>query len=205
MSGVASLPVRARWPRCSRLLGPGTRVVLLPQADGTPSAVVVRTKDGEQTLSQPYQRATARRRRGAPASTRPIRPGAGREQGAVRHAPPPAQRYTLYFDVGGTVLTAASQIAMNEALAAALARSGGEIVVTATPTRRRRHATTSCRAPGGAGSAALRGARLPAERIEAVGRGERELAVPTADEVDEPRNRRVDDRGSLKRQALSSA
>jgi outer membrane protein OmpA-like peptidoglycan-associated protein len=28
-------------------------------------------------------------------------------------------------------------------------------------------------------------------RIEAAGRGERELAVPTADEVDEPRNRRV--------------
>jgi OOP family OmpA-OmpF porin len=33
--------------------------------------------------------------------------------------------------------------------------------------------------------------QFPAKRIEAVGRGERELAVPTADEVDEPRNRRV--------------
>jgi len=32
---------------------------------------------------------------------------------------------------------------------------------------------------------------FPADRIEAMGRGERELAVPTADEVDEPRNRRV--------------
>jgi flagellar motor protein MotB len=28
--------------------------------------------------------------------------------------------------------------------------------------------------------------------IEAVGRGEREPAVPTADDVDEPRNRRVE-------------
>ena len=33
--------------------------------------------------------------------------------------------------------------------------------------------------------------QFPAARIEAVGRGERELAVPTADDVEEPRNRRV--------------
>ena len=33
---------------------------------------------------------------------------------------------------------------------------------------------------------------FPAARIEAVGRGERELLVPTEDGVDEPRNRRVE-------------
>jgi outer membrane protein OmpA-like peptidoglycan-associated protein len=33
--------------------------------------------------------------------------------------------------------------------------------------------------------------QFPAQRIEAVGRGKRELAVPTADEVNEPLNRRV--------------
>ena len=38
---------------------PGTRVVLLPQADDKPSAVIVRAKDGEEVLSRPYQRATA--------------------------------------------------------------------------------------------------------------------------------------------------
>jgi outer membrane protein OmpA-like peptidoglycan-associated protein len=31
-----------------------------------------------------------------------------------------------------------------------------------------------------------------AERVESVGRGKRELLVPTADEVDEPQNRRVE-------------
>ncbi|MBT2321789.1 hypothetical protein J7E62_05365 [Variovorax paradoxus] len=42
-----------------------TRVVLLPQADGSPSAVVVRSNnDSEETLSKPYQRATARARGG---------------------------------------------------------------------------------------------------------------------------------------------
>ncbi|HEV3009509.1 MAG TPA: OmpA family protein, partial [Burkholderiales bacterium] len=33
---------------------------------------------------------------------------------------------------------------------------------------------------------------IAAERIRASGRGERELVTPTADGVDEPRNRRVE-------------
>jgi len=33
---------------------------------------------------------------------------------------------------------------------------------------------------------------VPAERIQARGRGERELLVPTEDQVREPRNRRVE-------------
>jgi hypothetical protein len=45
-------------------------------------------------------------------------------------APPRPQRYTLYFDAGGTVLTAESQKVLEEVLAAALARSGGDMVIT---------------------------------------------------------------------------
>jgi outer membrane protein OmpA-like peptidoglycan-associated protein len=33
---------------------------------------------------------------------------------------------------------------------------------------------------------------IPAERIQAAGRGKRELLVPTGDNVSEPRNRRVE-------------
>ena len=33
---------------------------------------------------------------------------------------------------------------------------------------------------------------IPPSRIQAAGRGERELLVPTADDVAEPRNRRVE-------------
>jgi outer membrane protein OmpA-like peptidoglycan-associated protein len=33
---------------------------------------------------------------------------------------------------------------------------------------------------------------VPADSLETVGRGERDLLVPTEDEVDEPRNRRVE-------------
>ncbi|MDP9880910.1 outer membrane protein OmpA-like peptidoglycan-associated protein [Variovorax boronicumulans] len=174
---------------------PGTRVVLLPQADGTPSAVVVRAKDGEEVLSKPYQRATA----AVGASGAPVvdQADAAKVQADNKPLfdmrPPLPQRYTVFFEVGTTTLTAASQQIMTEALAAALARSGGDIVVTG-------HTDTK-----GAGEQNDQLSRrraqevvqlfverqFPANRIEAVGRGERDLAVPTADEVDEPRNRRV--------------
>jgi len=38
----------------------------------------------------------------------------------------------------------------------------------------------------------LVGIGIPAERIRTAGRGERELLVPTDDNVEEPRNRRVE-------------
>ena len=38
----------------------------------------------------------------------------------------------------------------------------------------------------------LAGEGVPVEKMEVAGRGEREPLVPTADEVDEPRNRRVE-------------
>jgi OmpA-OmpF porin, OOP family len=174
---------------------PGTRVVLLPQADGKPSAVVVRAKDGEEILSQPYQRATAAvGAKGAPvvdqADSAKVQ---GENKPLFDMRPPPPQRYTVFFEVGGTTLTPASQQIMTEALAAALARSGGDIVVTG-------HTDTKGSGESNDQLSRRRAQevvqlfverRFPANRVEAVGRGERDLAVPTADEVDEPRNRRV--------------
>jgi OOP family OmpA-OmpF porin len=174
---------------------PGTRVVLLPQADGKPSAVAVRVKDGEEILSKPYQRATA----SVGASGAPV---VDQVDPAKVHAenkflfdmqPPPPHRYTLYFDLGGTRLTPTSQQIVNEALAAAQTRSGSDIVVTGhTDTKgalEQNDMLSQRRAQEVAQIFVER--QFPAKRIEAVGRGERELAVPTADEVDEPRNRRV--------------
>ncbi|MGJ7555338.1 OmpA family protein [Variovorax sp. GB1R11] len=174
---------------------PGTRVVLLPQADGKPSAVVVRAKEGEETLSTPYQRATAAvGARGAPVVDQvdPAKLQADNKP-LFDMRPPLPQRYTVYFELGGTTLTAASQQVMTEAMAAALARSGSDIVVTGhTDTKgngEQNDLLSRRRAQEVAQLFIER--QFPANRIEAVGRGERELAVPTADEVDEPRNRRV--------------
>lgn len=189
---IVAIALSALMAACST---PGTRVVLLPQADGKPSAVVVSTEDGEETLSKPYQRATA----AAGARGAPVVDEADPAQVKSRNKelfdlmPPPMQRYTVYFEPGETVLTAQSQAVMNEALTAALARSGGEIVVTGhtdtVGTVARNDELSRNRAAQIRQILLERG--FPSARIEAVGRGERELAVQTQDEVDESRNRRV--------------
>jgi len=174
---------------------PGTRVVLLPQPDGKPSAVVVGTEDGEETLSEPFQRATAKAHaRGAPVVDR-ADPGRveAENKALFELMPPPPQSFTIYFEANETVLTPASQRALNEALAAAQARSGGEIIVTG-------HTDTVGTVSHNDELSRVRASLVrqifvdkgfQPNRVEAVGRGERELAIQTGDEVLEPRNRRV--------------
>lgn len=174
---------------------PATRVVLLPQEDGSASAVVVRTAAGEQLLSQPYQRATAPRGANTAPALDQADPAQVRQANAALFSlmPPPIQRYTLYFNTGGTALTPESQQLLPQLLTAAIARIGGDIVVIG-------HTDTKGAGPQN-DALSLRRAQevrqtlvqqgFPAQRIEAAGRGERDLAVTTADDVDEPRNRRV--------------
>ncbi|MFT4267983.1 MAG: OmpA family protein [Xenophilus sp.] len=192
LSGVVLLAGATLLAACST---PATRVVLLPQDDGRPSAVVVRTGSGEQRLDQPYQRATAAHGTQAAPTVDTVDPAQLRKDNPQLFAlrPPAPQHYTLYFTTGGTTLTDASQQTLQEMLAAALARPGADIVVaghtdTVGPGPRN-DALSHERADSVRQMLVQRG--FPAERIEAVGRGEREPAVPTADEVDEPRNRRV--------------
>lgn len=173
----------------------GTRVILLPQADGKPSAVVVGTKGGQETLAKPYQRATALSgATGAPTVDAADPEKVRAENGALFDLVPPAPaRYTVYFESGGTVLTRESQQAMAEALTAALARSGGELVVTGhtDTTGSSAQNDTLSRQRAQQVRQLFLDRNFPVQRTEAVGRGERDLAVPTADNVNEPRNRRV--------------
>jgi outer membrane protein OmpA-like peptidoglycan-associated protein len=172
-----------------------TRVVLLPQPDGQPSAVVVRANDGEEVLAKPYQRATATR--GATGAPMVDQADPERIQAENRSLfdlmPPVAQRYTLYFDSGGILITDESLATLREALAAAAARAGGEILLTGyTDTRgtaEQNDELSRRRAREVRQMLVERG--FPANRMQAIGRGERNLAVQTADEVEEPRNRRV--------------
>ncbi|QHJ01342.1 OmpA family protein [Xylophilus rhododendri] len=178
----------------------GTKVTLLPQADGTPSAVIVRSTAAgpqavsEQRLDEPYQTA-------AIGPGRPIALGADKAEQVHQayeplfaNAPPPPAKFVLYFRAGTTQLTPESQQAVQRVLAETLTRSGAEIVLIG-------HTDTT--SSGEANDAlSLRRARLVRDLflqrgvapalVEATGRGERELAVKTADNVDEPRNRRVE-------------
>lgn len=193
---AATLPVVVLAGLLAGCTAPSTRVVLLPPNEGTlATAVVVRAQHGELLLSQPYQQATAAL--GAPGAPELQQLDAAGVRGANRTLfdllPPRAQHYTVYFATGDSNLTPESEQAMAEALVAALARPGGDIVVTGHTDTRGNLASndTLSRQRAQQVRQMFLDRGFPASRIEAVGRGERELAVPTPDEVDEPRNRRV--------------
>ncbi|WP_372659256.1 OmpA family protein [Hydrogenophaga sp.] len=173
---------------------PATRVTLLPQADGSSSAVVVETSRGSQLINQPYQTAEVSRR--GTLSTDQTSAEKVREQFPQLLAlqPPAPQRFTLNFEPGTSTLTSESTAQLERVITDALARAGGEIVVTGHTDRQgtleSNDALSLERARAVRAVLIERG--FVAERIEAVGRGEREPLVPTADEVVEPRNRRAE-------------
>ena len=171
-------------------------VVLLPQPDGTPSAVVVQSAGGTQTLATPYSRATARTFDRAPPKVDSTSASDTRSRYAplFDSAPPPPRRFVLYFDSGNTKLTPESERLLPEVIQTAVSRSGAEIMVVG-------HTDTKGSLSANDELALMRARlvvrrlvenRFPPEKIEAAGRGERELAVPTRDDFDEPRNRRVE-------------
>lgn len=198
------LPALLRWavPAVAVLLAacaapppqPSTRVVLLPQDDGAPSAVVVQTAGGQQRLDKPYERASVVVASQPPVvDTTDAATVQARNPSLFSMRPARPQRYVLFFDTGGTRLAAQSQRDLDALLGDALARPGADLVITGyTDTRgaaAANDALSLARAQSVRQMLIQRG--FAQERLEAAGRGERELAVPTADEVDEPRNRRV--------------
>ncbi len=201
------LPHLAHLPRPARIAlaclaallagcaAPRTQVVLLPQADGSASAVVLRAGQAQQVLDQPYQRASIAQR--GDASFRVDHTDAAAVRAAYPELfalqPAPAKVFTLYFATGGASLEPSSEAELAAALQGALAEPGSSIVVVGhTDTRGDPASNDALSLQRAAEVRQLLVARgFPAERIEAAGRGARDLAVPTGPQVDEARNRRV--------------
>ena len=169
------------------------RVVLLPSADDRPGAVVVRDAGGEVRLDRPY--AATRRSLGGNDAYQSSPEEVSERFGAALDARPPRPvSYLLYFEAGGNVLTAASQAALVD-----IRRSITEL---AAPEVRIIGHTDRVGSVEGNDALSLKRAEslreqliaagVAADKLEAVGRGERDPLVPTADEVDEPKNRRVE-------------
>ncbi|APW36683.1 hypothetical protein RD110_05315 [Rhodoferax koreense] len=179
---------------------PRVEVVLLPQEDGSPSAVQVSSGNATEKLSRPYERFVATP--GRPPLVDQADPAAIARDFESLFAMRPAkpQRFVLYFEAGDATLSDASQATIGQIFEAAGQRPGADILVVGhTDTRGSTDANDQLslqRAQQVRTTLMQRQLfvlhQVPVERIEAIGRGERELAVPTADEVDEPRNRRVE-------------
>ena len=173
---------------------PVTRVVLLPQADGSASSVIVKSAKGEQILSTPYQRVSGQEESALKADQTTAAEVQKVYPQLIAANPPAPTKYILNFMPGGTALTPESQAALPKILEDATKRSGADLVVTGhTDTTGALLANDELSFKRAQVVAQLLvDAGAPAARTEAVGRGKRELLVKTADEVDEPQNRRVE-------------
>ena len=168
-------------------------MVLLPDEDGGHGQVAILESGGKPTDAIVGE-ANSRASLGGTPSIRPAGNLKPAEAALVSDLPPPAKSFTLYFLEGTTDMTPESAPVLEEIRAEIAKRPGAEVQVTG-------HTDT-------VGSAADNDA-LSQKRAEeilnllaskgfdrsimsAVGRGERELKVPTADNVESPTNRRVE-------------
>lgn len=171
-----------------------TRVTLLPQASGKPSAVDVSTDRGTEQISTPYQVATVGRLGGLSVQSTTPEQVLANYPSLLALQPLPPDRFVLEFEAGSSQLTPESQILLDTVIIKAQARPGGEIVVIGHSDRQgteQANDQLSLERARWVRNMLLERGFQP-DRVEAVGRGEREPLIPTDDGVAEPRNRRAE-------------
>lgn len=175
---------------CSHLT---ERVVLLPSADGRASSVVVRTAQGETRLANAY--AAAEISDGKVVKSTVPEQEVRREYGEVLAAQPSRPRsFVVYFYFQTTQLRPESRAVLEQVRQEVATHPAPEIVVIGHTDRmgsddfNDRLSIERARVVRDA----ILSVGIRAAALSVAGRGEREPAVPTRDEVAEPRNRRVE-------------
>ena len=169
-------------------------VVLVPAADGHIGTVVIDRAGKKTTLNTAY---ASSRARGAEEVSNGMLPSADvqRDFGATLSAIParPAS-FLLYFVTGTDELTEESKTEVQRVLDELRRRPLPDIQVIGHTDSVGAEAENDVLSLQRAEKlrTEMLGLGIPEARIRAAGRGEREPLVPTADGVDEPRNRRVE-------------
>jgi outer membrane protein OmpA-like peptidoglycan-associated protein len=168
-------------------------VVLLPEKDGKPTAVVVKQAGRETVLDQPY--AAARQTPfGVRAYTSTPEEVTSKFGAALASQPQRAAAFTLYFIEGKDELTEDSKQTVEGIFAEIARRPVPDVIVIghsdAVGSDPFNDALAQQRAETVRAEMIRRG--VAPENIQASGRGKRELLIPTPDGIAEPRNRRVE-------------
>lgn len=173
---------------------PATRVVLLPQEGVPTAAVTVQARQGQVVLDQPYAVAEVASSGSVDTAQTDAQQVEKRYGQLLSVQPAAEQRFTLLFMPGGAQLTPESSAALADVLARATERPGGEVIIIGHTDRvgsvESNDTLSLQRAQAVRQLVIDRG--FDPNRVEAVGRGEREPVVQTADEVEEPKNRRAE-------------
>lgn len=171
-----------------------TLVVLLPENGNPTSAVAIGEGDRQTVIDQPLTSASVGS--GGRVSQKIITSAdvEATFSAALAAQPPTPISFTLYFEEGSTVVLPESQRILAELFAEVARRQAVEVQVTG-------HTDTVGREQDNDRLSTQRAQRiknmligqgLQADFIRAVGRGERELLVPTPNNFSEPKNRRVE-------------
>jgi outer membrane protein OmpA-like peptidoglycan-associated protein len=169
------------------------RVILLPQPDGKASALEVNAGSQRLLLAQPY--ATAELRGGSlQSATSTAASVRASYDTLLAQLPARPRAYTVQFEPNGNRLAPGADAVLLEMRTALALLPAAEVVITGHTDRvgtdeandrlslARAEAVREILVAGGVARSA----------ITVAGRGEREPVVPTADEVAEARNRRVE-------------
>ena len=173
--------------------GPQETIVLLPNPAGQDTAVTVTQGARQVVLAQPY--AGARLSRGGaeafPSNAQEVQVRYG---SALTARPLPPAQFTLFFVEGKDEFTDESKLIVDGVFAEIAKRPIPDVIVIghtdSVGSDPANDVLSRQRAEVVRAAFAARG--LAADKVVTVGRGKRELAVPTGDGVAEPRNRRVE-------------
>jgi outer membrane protein OmpA-like peptidoglycan-associated protein len=188
---------RAAVAACALLLaacaGPKESVVLLPSPTGQHTAVSVTRGSDQVLLDEPY--AAARVGRSGPEAFQSSAEDVQTRYGTALAAQPlPPAQFTLYFIENKDELTDESKRIVDIVFAEIAKRPVPDVMIIGhtdtVGSDAANDALSRQRADVVRSAFVARG--LAADKAVAVGRGRRELAVPTGDGVSEPRNRRVE-------------
>jgi len=169
---------------------PNETVTVLPSADGHNGVVVVERGKEKQVLDKPY----ATTRNGDAVEVRSATEIKETFGATLQALPMRPAVFMLHFVTGTDELTDESKADLQRILDELKSRPLPDVYVIG-------HTDTVGELRGNDALSALRaqtvkgflvGIGIPEERIQTAGRGKREPIVPTEDQVDEPRNRRVE-------------
>ena len=179
---------------CTGCASSPDRIILLPNVDGSPSALIVKTATGERVIDKPYDVVNVSQKGGMTSGKESPESVNARYAAVLAAQPMRPKSYIVYFVSGKDEITSASQEVVKEMKADVRARSAPEIVVIGHTDRvgsleandalsvQRAKVMRDILVAGG----------IPSASIDVAGRGEREPLIPTADEVPESKNRRVE-------------
>lgn len=188
------LPPQPRPAHFEMQIARNDQVVLLPKADGAVGSVVVRQDDLEIVLDKAYDSAVIE----GPGQVRQLvaDPGATKETFATTLVALPSRpsSYMVYFLKGEDELTAESRKEVEKMLSELAKRPAAEIsVIGHTDTVGSLEFNDKLSLQRAERVRQLLMARgIVPRSIAIAGRGERDLLIPTQDNVHEPRNRRVE-------------